>query len=430
MAQYRLTRRGLIKSSAAAASSLAAAPFIRVGPLRSKLKIAAIGAANRGAANIAGVLGEDVAVLCDVDEAMLARGVGQGEKAGQRAPRTFADWRELLSEVDDLDGVVVSTPDHLHAAISRAALRRGLPVYCEKPLTRTVQEARELETLAAEAGVPTQMGTQIHATDNYRRVVEAIEAGVIGDVDRVDVMCATNWSNGKFGTPSPVPEGLAWDLWLGPTQERPYSEGIHPAHWRRFWQFGSGTVGDMACHWVDLVHWALDLSTPASIAAEGPEPDAVGAPEGMHATWYHEKEGERGPVEVHWWDAGRCPDGEGFEDAPANCHVFRGTKGRIVSTYGSMNVRLDDEGATWEAPPHSIPSSVGHYEEWLSAIRDDGPADAPLCSFDYASKLTQTVLLATVAFRAGERIDWDADNGTVSAGSEYLAADERDGWDV
>ena len=430
MAQHRLTRRGLIKSGAAASASAAAAPFIRLRPLRARLKLAAVGAANRGAANIAGVLGEDVAVLCDVDKEMLGRGVQQVENAGQREPRVFTDWRLMFDQVEDLDGVVVSTPDHLHAAITRAALRRGLPVYCEKPLTRTVAEARELETLAKESGKPTQMGTQIHSLDNYRRVVEAIQADAIGDIERVDVLCGTNWSNGKFGPPSPVPEGLDWDLWLGPTPKRPYCPNIHPENWRRFWAFGSGTVGDMACHWVDLVHWALDLTTPVSIEALGPEPDAVGAPEGMHATWYHPKNEKRGPVEVHWWDAGKRPEGDAFQGLPGNCHVFQGSKGRIVSTYGSMDVQLDEEGAEWTAPEPTIPSSPGHYQEWLTAIKDGGPADAPLCSFDYASKLTQTVLLATVAFRAGERIDWNAEEGTVSAGSEFLVDEEREGWNV
>ena len=263
MPKLPISRRRVLRGAAALASSAAAAPFVRTRPLRERLKLAAVGVANRGASNVAGVLSEDVAVMCDVDEGMLARGVGQVVGAGQPSPTTYSDWRELLEKERDLAGIVVSTPDHLHAPIARAALRRKIAVYCEKPLTRTVAEAQELQDLAKRSGVATQMGTQIHATDNYRRVVEALRAGAIGDVHTVHVVCRKSWSNGRFSDPKPAPEGLDWDLWLGPTPERPYCDGVHPANWRRFWAYGNGTVGDMACHWVDLVHWASRARAPS-----------------------------------------------------------------------------------------------------------------------------------------------------------------------
>ncbi|MEM6572122.1 MAG: Gfo/Idh/MocA family oxidoreductase [Planctomycetota bacterium] len=425
MSTHRPTRRRVLGGAAALSASIAAAPFVRARPLRDRLKLAAVGAANRGAANIAGVLSHDVAALCDVDAGLLSRGVAQVEKAGQKRPKTYIDWRELLDEEKDLQGVVISTPDHTHAAIARAALRRGIPVYCEKPLTRTVAEARELLDLSRAAGVPTQMGTQIHATDNYRRVVEAIRAGVIGDVHTVHVVCSKSWSDGQFGEAKAVPKGLAWDLWLGPTPDLPYRDGIHPANWRRFWAFGTGTVGDMACHWVDLVHWALQLGTPNAVEVEGPEVHPDGTPKWMHVRWGHPAIEGRGAVDVHWWDGGAKPESTPRSD----CHIFVGTEGRIVSTYGSMQVELDDSEATWTAPEKTIETSPGHHREWLDAI-EKGDPNAPLCRFDYSVPLTETVLLATVAYRAGGKITWDAETATPSSGAEFVAAEERDGWEV
>lgn len=441
-ASNRPTRRGLLRGAAALSASVLSAPSalaggwaaslapaslaaaVRTRRPQDRLKLAAIGAAHRAAANIAGVMSEDIALLCDVDAGLLARGVAQIEKGGGPKPKTYVDWRELL-EKETMDGIVVSTPDHTHAAIARAALRKGIPVYCEKPLTRTVAEARQLRALAETAGVPTQMGTQIHSTDNYRRVVEAIQAGAIGDVHTVHVVCSKSWSGGKYGEPTEVPKGLNWDLWLGPRPERPYCEGVHPANWRRFWDYGGGTVGDMACHWVDLVHWALRLGTPSTVEVEGSAPDEVGTPTWMHARWGHPAIEGRGAVEVHWWDGGKKP-----EFAPlGDCHVFLGTRGRIVSTYGSMDVQLTDKEAKWEAPEPSLIKSPGHYVEWLNAIKGED-APAPLCEFGYASRLTETVLLANVAYRAGGKLTWDDEKGEASAGSEFIAEPERDGWDV
>ncbi len=434
-------RRTILNAGAAAASSLFLAPFVHgrtrlhqeesaaVAPLRSRLKLAAIGAGNRAAANIAGVLSsDDVAYVCDVDEELLRRGVDQVVAAGQPKPQTFVDWRDLLTNIKDLDGVVISTPDHTHAAIARWALAKKLPVYCEKPLTRTVQEARELQELARSAGVATQMGTQIHARDNYRRVVEAIRSGAIGAVHNVHVVCSKSWSRGVFPEastpPAKAPKGLRWDLWLGPTADRPYSPGVHPANWRRFWAFGNGTVGDMAAHWIDLVHWALELTPPKSIDVEGPEPDAVGTPEGMHVRWTHGRANSDSSVDVHWWDGNMK-----WPEAPLpDCHVFLGTKGRLVSTYGSMEVQLNEPDAEpWVPPTPTIESSPGHYAEWLNRIKDPS-APAPLCEFGYSGPLTESILLASVAYRAGGKITWDPTAMDAGPGTPFLNEEEREGW--
>lgn len=436
--QPQIGRRSVLRTGAAAASSLFLAPFIHarqsqaggeaVAPIRSQLKLAAIGAGNRAAANIAGVLSEDVAYLCDVDDLLLQRGIEQVTAAGQPRPTTYKDWRELLSGVADLDGVVISTPDHTHAAIARWALSRGLPVYCEKPLTRTVAEARELRELAQVSGVATQMGTQIHANENYRRVVEALRSGAIGTVRNVHVVCSTRWSGGTFHDPSTgpvkVPKGMDWDLWLGPTPLRPYSPGVHPANWRRFWAFGNGTVGDMATHWIDLVHWALELRPPKAIDVEGPEPNDVGTPDWMHVRWTHSRINGEDDVDVHWWDGSKK-----WEEAPLpDCHVFVGTKGRLVSTYGSMEVQLSEPKAEpWVPPEPSIAPSPGHYAEWLNRIKD-ASAPQPLCNFGYSGPLTESILLAAVAYRAGGKITWEPDTMDAGPGKQFIAAEERDGW--
>ena len=233
-----------------------------------------------------------------------------------------------------------------------------------------------------------------------------------------------------------MPEGLAWDLWLGPAAARDYHDGLHPAGWRRFWDYGNGTVGDMACHWVDLVHWALDLGVPQTVEVEGPpyapeipgtdgaSPKVEGTPAWMHVRWGHAATPQRRAVDVHWYDGGRKP-----EDVPLpDCHVFIGARGRIVSTYDTMSVELDDPAAEWVQPEPSIPESPGHHVEWLDAIKGEGPA--PLCEFGYGTRLTETVLLACLAYRSGGKITWDHEKGVASAGQELVAQPEREGWDV
>ncbi len=389
-----LTRRQLTQLGALMPFS---APFVRRGPLRERPRLAVIGAWNRGRSNLEGVLdgGAEVTHLVDVDARHLGHALDLMQGRGLRKPSTAADWRAVLEKPEQLDGVVISTPDHQHAPIASAALSARLAVYCEKPLSRTSAEARELLALAQKARVATQMGIQIHATENYRRVVEAIRGGAIGAVQTVHVLCSKSWSDGRYGAEAPVPAYLDWDLWLGSAEKRAYCEGLHPAWWRKFWSFGSGTVGDMACHWVDLVHWALELDVPARTEAEGPEVHADGTPRWLHATWHHPARGARPAVDVHWWDGGRKPDcaREGWDD----CHIWIGTRGKLFSTYGAHEVVLDAEDERYVAPERSLAPSRGHYVEWLEAIAG-GPA--PSCDFEYSAPLTETVLRAAEVYRA------------------------------
>jgi len=411
-------------------------PAVHPRPRGERVRLALIGVSGRGAENLVEVRHEEIVALCDVDTAALAGAVARlGEGAEPFRGRTYADYRVLLDAERDLDAVVVSTPDHTHACIAAAALRRGLDVYCEKPLAHSVEEVRAIQRLARARGAVTQMGTQIHAGENYRRVVELVRAGALGDVREVHVWVNKSWSEGRLGWPQPVPATLDWDLWQGPVRERPFRAGLHPASWRRFWDYGTGTLGDMACHYVDLVHWALGLATPARVRADGPPPDPVGTPSRLHVEWEHPARGARPPVRVHWYDGGLVPEGvpaarvlaDGSTETWDSGQLFVGTRGRLVSDYGRH--RLLDGAALAQPPPPSLASSIGHHREWLAGIRERRAAS---CDFAYAGDLTTTVLLGNVAYRAGMPVTWDENRGTVAeAGARaYLSAPRRAGFEL
>lgn len=263
-----------------------------------------VGTAGRGADNLAAVAKEHIAVLCDVDRRHL-------DAAAKRFPaaRLVTDYRTVLNDAEacaELDGVVVSTPDHTHHLPMLLALQQGLDVYGEKPLTRTVAEARQLLHTATANGCVTQMGIQIHADGNYRRVVEAIRGGAVGAVREVIVFVnGTDWSASALPPTGEAPSHVDWDLWLGPAMARPYSDGYHPMGWRRYWAFGGGTTADMGCHFVDLVFWALELDAPVSLQADGSEVDAECAPRGLRCEYAFPARGERPAVTLHWHAADR-----------------------------------------------------------------------------------------------------------------------------
>lgn len=275
-----------LAGAAAATAALAAcqAPRQRPAPKAPKegpLALGVIGVGGRGWDNLHAVApGETIAALCDVDANHLATAAAAFPQAAW-----FRDWREMLLKMP-LDAVVISTPDHQHAPATLAALEAGLDVYCEKPLAHTVAEARAVTEAAAWHGAVTQMGTQIHAEDNYRRVVELIRAGAIGPVREAHCWVGKAWGGGERPTDQPpVPAHLAWDLWLGSAPRRPYHPDYHPAGWRRFWDFGTGTLGDMGCHHLDLPFWALELQRPEAVGVEGPPPHAETAPLQIRVRW-------------------------------------------------------------------------------------------------------------------------------------------------
>lgn len=452
---HRLDRRRFLQLSAlglAGGSSLLAAcqtPGRRVAATEAakaakgeKLRLGIVGVANQGGANLGQVEGESIVALCDVDSAYL-------EAAGNRFPsaKRYRDFRELLSDDTlDLAGVVISTPDHTHAPAAAMALRRGLGVYLEKPLTHTLEECQLLARLAAENECVTQMGTLIHAGANYRRVVEAIQAGVIGRVTQIDCWCPKSWCCAKPTPGAKPPPQLDWALWQGPIPEAEYVEGLTPANWRRHWSYGTGTLGDMGCHILDLPMWALGLDGPRGqrcvVTADGPPVDAIGCPEWLEATWvfpdaYRDlPNGSRyDPLILRWFDGGRVPPtvqelgGKERQDYFGRYMVcFQGTTGFLMANYGEMKV-LQNPDVTM--PPPSIPDSIGHHQEWLEAMRHGKAtgAGSPLCRFDYASRLTELVLLGTVAYRSGKPLEWDRAKGGGSPAQRALFSETyRPGW--
>ena len=392
-----------------------------------KLRIGVIGVGGRGWANLHAVRSEHIAGICDVDQGRLARAA----KAFPKAKR-YADYREMI-DAGGLDAVVVSTPDHSHAPAAAKALRAGLDVYCEKPLTHSVQEARVLRKLASRHQAVTQMGIQIHAGNNYRRCVEIVRSGALGEVSEVHVFCEKSWSGmGRRLQPAPTPPGLDWDLWLGPTPKRPYVRGLHPATWRGFWDYGSGTLGDMACHYLDLAHWALDLGVPHRVRARGPEPDDLATPRWMIVDWEHPPAGSRGAVQAHWYDGGKRPAllGEIGRNSWRNGVLFVGSKGWLLADYGRHVLGPKAKFRGFQAPPQSIPASKGHHREWIQACKTRG---STTCPFSYSGPLTEAVLLGAVAYRLGRPISFDRDKGICPGDEEanrLIAPGHREGFEV
>lgn len=421
--------RGASAQGAPPAPGGTPAPPVPPAPAaRTPLRLACIGVGNRGWDNLESLRSERIVALCDVDRDLLAR-------AGASCPDAacMADWHQVLDRRAELDvqGVVISTPDHAHFPIASAALRAGLPVYCEKPLTHTRAEAVELRRLAAEAGVPTQLGTQIHASGTYRRVVAAVRGGAIGRVTAVDVWQQKSWGGGRLTPGAVCPPQLDWPLWLCGTPAVPYIEHIHPANWRRYWAYGSGTLGDMGCHVLDLPVWALGLlpgmeGRPSrdqplrmTVTAQGPAPDDVGCPEWLEATWVIPSavigapDGSD-PLVLRWFDGGRKPpfveeigakDRQDYYGRFAVC--FIGTKGALFANYDEMLLwpsGLAEESKARAAGEPELAPSPGHHREWLDAIHARH-ADAPLCHFGYSGRLTELVLAGMDAFRAREAID-------------------------
>lgn len=440
----KLGRREFLGKSAAAAAAFRA-PMPTFSEVQSKsasdkLNIASIGVHHRAAANLKGVASENIVALVDVDGELLDAARETYPKA-----RRYRDYRVMLEkEAEHIDAVLVSTPDHSHAPAASMALQLGKHVYCEKPLTHTVYEARRLAELTAENELITQMGTQIHADENYRQVVELIQSGLIGEVRDVHVWVGVDYSHRRLITGSQAPGHLDWDLWLGPSPARPYCESlkedgsvipIHPFNWRWFWEYGTGALGDFACHWMDLPHWALELRHPDRISATGPSPLLESASSGLVVTYEYPARESLPPVKLKWYDGGKKPeilaelkDGEGKPLTWQSGQLFVGSDGMIVSNYSEHMLLPVEKFAGFKRPDPSIPRSPGHHQEWIQAIKRGGTTT---CNFDYSGALTETVLLGVIAYRSGEAIEWDAPSLRVTnspAAQQLIHKEYRKGW--
>ncbi len=430
MSEHFQRREFLRQAVLAGTATLASGSLVRVQPAlaargpNEKLNLGCVGVANKGADNINNLVSENIVALCDVDSLHLG-------KMSERFPqaKTYVDFRQMLDQEKNLDAVVVSTPDHSHAIPVVWALRRGLDVYCEKPLAHSVYEVRQMRNLAAEKKAVTQMGTQIHAGENYRRVVEIVKAGQIGPISRVHV-----WMGGairpgvrvKQGTP---PATVNYDLWVGPAPMRPFDPSHFHFNWRYWWDFGGGTLADFGCHYMDLPFWALDLRYPISIEAKG-EKTSQGdndVPDNMQVDYHFPARGNQPPVHMTWYHGAWKPEGaEAYGETSAV--LFEGASGRLLADYGTRKIFTSD-GAEPKPPAESIPNSIGHWAEWAQACKSRGPTT---CNFDYSGSLAEAVLLGNVSYRAGgQKLLWDAEAlqaTNTSDAAKFIRREYRSGW--
>jgi hypothetical protein len=448
----RITRRAFNRSVAGAAAAALAAPAILRGQnLNSKLDIAMIACGGRGGANLQSVEGENIVALCDVN----ARAV---EQAGGKFPKAqrFNDFRKLFDKVtDSVDAVVVSTCEHTHAMAVMMALRAGKHVYCEKPLTHDVYEARQVRELAARTKAVTQMGIQIHAGDNYRRVVEIIRSGAIGPVREAHVWVSRAWGlqpkeaaerykDIVYVTDRPKeaqtpPDYLNWDAWLGPAPQRPFHEVYFPGpKWYRWWDFGNGTMSDLGSHWNDLVFWALDLKAPLTVeainASAPPHPEI--APASMTAVYEYGPRGEGAQampgVKVFWHQGENKPDVWKSGGIPkwGDGHLFIGDNGMLLSSYDKYTLLPEKDFKGYKPPPRTIPRVSEHHAEWVECCKT---GKQPSANFEYSGWLTEANHLGNVAFRVGKKLEWDAERMQVTNAPEAAALIRRPyrkGWEL
>lgn len=425
----RFSRRQFIQTSALAAAGIGVWSELPAAESKSpneRLDIACIGVYNRAGANIDGVASQNIVALCDIDDLYLA---GVAKRFPQA--KTYNDFRKLLDIEKTIDAVVVSTPDHIHAPASAWAMQLGKHVYCEKPLTHSVYEARMVAGLAKRNKLATQLGTQIHAGSNYRRVVEVIQSGTLGTVSEVHVWVNKVWGGGQRPTENPeIPGNIHWDLWLGPAPARPYHPTYLPASWRRWWDFGGGTLGDMGCHYMDLPFWALNLRHPTTIEAEGAPRSIETYPVGMVVRYEFPAAAERPPIKLTWYDGNHVPRGRklGLHTVGGDGVLFVGDKGQMYANYGEYKLYPEDQFRDFVPPKQTIPDSEGHYIEWIKACKEGTPTT---CNFDYSGALTEAVLLGNVAFRTGTRIDWDAEQLQATncpEAAQVVRREYRPGW--
>jgi predicted dehydrogenase len=449
-----ITRREFMGRSAAAAAGLMIVPRHVLGGRGYQapsdlLDIGCVGAWGRGAGDIAGVSTENIVAICDVDDEMTARLIKNKENSPEQQAkygkaRIYRDFREMLDKEKSLDAVVVATPDHTHAVIAMAAIKRGKHVYVEKPLTHTVMEARRLAQEAKKVGIVSQMGNQGHSKEGARLLNEWIWDGAIGPVEEVHV-----WTNRPIwpqGIEAPMeipscPSALDWDLWLGPAPRRPYHPAYHPFAWRGWWDFGTGAVGDMGAHLIDQPFWALKLGAPKTIQASSTKFNADSYPVAEMITYEFPARGQMPPVKLIWYDGGLTPPrpevlekGLMLGDEGGGC-LFVGKSGSLLcGTYGESPRLLPEKlMKEYKRPEKTIPRSPGIHEEWIAAIKAGKKSTT---DFSYSGPLTEMMLLGNVAIKVQKDkvvLQWDAEKmefPNFPEANEYLHTEYRPGWSL
>lgn len=442
-----IDRRDFLATAAACTATLATSKLTRAVSANDKLRLAFIGVGGRGGGNLEEMVkdpGVQVAAICDVHQGTL-------DRVAERFPsaRKYTDFRRLADALKDIDAVVVSSTEHTHAFATLPALQQRKPVYCEKPLTYNIQEAKRIMDEAAAAGVPTQMGTQIHATANYRRVVELIQSGAIGPVTEAHVWTSRAWGlqsqedakkNGDivYVTDRPTqemapPKEIDWDLWIGPAPMRPFHEVYLPGpKWYRWWDFANGTMSDLGSHFNDLPFWALQLDHPRTVEAFGPPPHKELAPASMTAVYEYGPRGESPACRLSWYQGADKPKIWKEKGIPTwdNGILFIGRDGMLLSDYGRHVLLPESKFANYEGPKPFLRESPGHQQEWIDAVRNGTPTGSP---FDYAGLLTIANHLGNVAYRAGQKLEWDAASlraKNCPAATPFVERTPRTGWSL
>ena len=445
-----ISRRKFIQYSTLAASAITIVPrHVLGGPgyvaPSDKLNIGCVGVGGKGRVDVSGVSSENIIALCDVDEKRATAAKNRFDKNAYDAhpdARKYKDFREMLEKESDLDAVTISTPDHTHAAITMAAMKKGKHVYTQKPLTRTVAESRNITEFAKEAGIASQMGNQGHANEGPRILNELIWEGAIGNVK--EVHCWTDrpiWPQGIENRPGeqPVPDTLDWDLWLGPASYRPYHSDYVPFSWRGWWDFGCGALGDMGCHIMDYPFWALELTYPSAIEGYSTKVYKETAPQASIITYQFNSGLDQSPVQLIWYDGGLKPNiPKGLQSElrlwqKGSGVLFIGEEGELVYGHHRPKPFLVRKGKEYEydLPKQQIPRSEGHYIEWINECK--GNEQRAMSNFDYAGPLNEAVLLGNVALRTGSKIEWDAKNMRITnipEANQFLDDQCRKGWEL
>jgi predicted dehydrogenase len=443
-----LTRRQVLRTFPAVGAAFTIIPrYVLGGPgyvaPSDKLNIACIGVGGKGRVDVEEVSSQNIIALCDVDEIRANKSENKYNSSSyQRHPKAkkYTDYRKMFEKEKNIDAVTISTPDHTHAIITMMAIKMGKHVFCQKPLTHTLYEARTVTEAARKAGVATQMGIQAHANEGTRLLREWIETGVIGKI--IKVHCFTNRPIWPQGLERPketlvVPKTLDWDVWLGPMPYRPYHPVYVPFGWRAWWDFGVGALGDMGCHIFDYPFWILGLDSPESVEAHSTKVNNETAPNASMVYYNFPAKGNRGPVKLIWYDGGMMPEtppgySQNLFGSSHSGVLFEGENGFILYGHHAPRPILlpEKKFKDFQEPAKTIPRSKGHYNEWIAACKGSAPA---LCNFDYSGRLTESVLLGNFAIRSGKKLYWDERNMKATNEPEvnkYLHIPYRKGWEM
>lgn len=460
------SRRQFLVKTVAAAGAFSLVPRYVLGgpkfvPPSEKINVAVVGVGGQGRTNVRALFPHadtqiiavaDPIARCDLDP-FYYKGLGGREPVRAEIEKHYSaktpnfrcagyeDFRVMLEKESAVDAILCATPDHQHAYVSVRSMKAGKHVFCEKPLTHNIWEAREVARVAKETGVATQMGNIGHSTDGMRETCEWIWDGAIGTVREVHAwVSAYRWNKTLTGRPTEtptVPEGVNWDLWLGAREVRPYHPAYTPVTWRDFWAFGGGGLGDFGCHDMDAATWALDLKEPTTVEAHAAgQMNAEIGPHGEIVYYQFPARGDKPAVKLTWYDGGLMPprpdEWSADEKMPGRGVLFIGDKGLLFCGGAGGKPRLlpDSRNEAYQKPAASLKRSRGHHRDWLDAIKGGGPASS---NFEYGAKLTEITLLGILSLRTGKKIYWDAANLKaigVPEADVIIKEQYRPGWEV